>query len=135
MKTVERLDWILDKDDESISNDEKYRLNIEFVHSLGLKCDCVGWSTLDLHNPRADEILSAIDSFCKKNGWRARGIYTRNYTDFSSDWYELIPVTLKENTNRPRVPRAPTVAETVVPLGFGAGTIQGFLYPQRYYRR
>ena len=98
MKTVEILDWILDKDGESISNDEKYRLNIEFVHSLGLKCDCVGWSTLDLHNPRADEILSAIDSFCKKNGWRARGIYTRSYTDFSSDWYELIPVTLKENT-------------------------------------
>ena len=67
MKIIETLDWILDNDDKSIVDDEKYRLNIEFVHSLGLKCDCVGWSKLDLQNPRADEILSAIDSFCKCN--------------------------------------------------------------------
>ena len=66
MKVIETLDWILDNDDKSIVDDEKYRLNIEFVHSLGLKCDCVGWSTLDLQNPRTNEILSAIDSFCKK---------------------------------------------------------------------
>ena len=98
MKVIETLDWILDNDDKSIVDDEKYRLNIEFVHSLGLKCDCVGWSTLDLQNPRADEILSAIDSFCKKNGWRARGVYTRKYADYTSDWYELVPTTFKDNT-------------------------------------
>ena len=98
MKTVEILDWILDKDDESISNDEKYRLNIEFVHSLGLKCDCVGWSDLDLQNPRADEILSAIALFCKISGFKARGVYTRTYTDYTSDWYELVPTGFKENS-------------------------------------
>ena len=98
MKYIEILDWILDNDDKRIVDEEKYRLNIEFVHSLGLKCDCVGWSTLDLQNPRADEILSAIDSFCKKNGWRARGIYTRKYADYTSDWYELVPTTFKDNT-------------------------------------
>ena len=98
MKVIETLDWILDNDDKSIVDDEKYRLNIEFVHSLGLKCDCVGWSTLDLQNPRADEILSAIDSFCKKNGWKARGVYTRKYADYTSDWYELVPTTFKDNT-------------------------------------
>ena len=98
MKVIETLDWILDNDDKNIVDDEKYRLNIEFVHSLGLKCDCVGWSTLDLQNPRADEILSAIDSFCKKNRWRARGIYTRKYADYTSDWYELVPTTFKDNT-------------------------------------
>jgi hypothetical protein len=53
---------------------------------------------LDLQNPRTDEILSAIDSFCKKNGWKARGIYTRKYADYTSDWYELIPTTFKDNT-------------------------------------
>lgn len=98
MKTIEILDWILDNNDKRINGEEKYLLNIEFVHSLGLKCDCVGWSTLDLQNPRADEILSAIDSFCKKNGWKARGIYTRKYADYTSDWYELVPTTLKDNT-------------------------------------
>ncbi len=98
MKIIETLDWILDKDDTRIKKEEEYLLNIEFVHSLGLKCDCVGWSTLDLQNPRADEILSAIDSFCEKNGWKARGIYTRKYADYSSDWYELVPTAFKDNT-------------------------------------
>ena len=98
MKIIETLDWILDNDDKSIADDEKYRLNIEFVHSLGLKCDCVGWSKLDLQNPRANEILSAIDSFCKKNGWKARGIYTRTYADYTSDWYEIVPAVFKDNT-------------------------------------
>ena len=98
MKIIETLDWILDKNDKRINGEEEYLLNIEFVHSLGLKCDCVGWSTLDLQNPRTDEILSAIDSFCKKNGWKARGIYTRKYADYSSDWYELVPTTFKDNT-------------------------------------
>ena len=98
MKIIETLDWILDKDDKSIADNDKYRLNIEFVHSLGLKCDCVGWSKLDLQNPRANEILSAIDSFCKKNGWKARGIYTRTYADYTSDWYEIVPAAFKDNT-------------------------------------
>ncbi len=98
MKIIETLDWILDKNDKRLKGEEEYRLNIEFVHSLGLKCDCVGWSKLDLGNPRADEILSAIDSFCKNNGWKARGIYTRTYTDYVSDWYELVPTAFKDNT-------------------------------------
>ncbi|MBQ3490662.1 MAG: hypothetical protein IJA86_08740 [Clostridia bacterium] len=97
MKINETLDWILDNDDQSIDHDEKCRLNIEFVHALGLKCDCVGWSKLDLQSPRADEILFAIDSFCKENGWKARGIYTRTYEDFISDWYELVFTCFKDN--------------------------------------
>ena len=98
MKMIETLSWILDNDDNRIDNDEKYRLNIEFVHSLGLKCDSVGWSKLDLQSPRADEILSAIDSFCKKNGWKARGVYTRTYEDYTSDWYEIVPTSFKDKT-------------------------------------
>ena len=98
MKIIEILDWILDKNDKQINGEEEYLLNIEFVHSLGLKCDCVGWSKLDLQNPRANEILSAIDSFCKKNGWKARGIYTRTYADYTSDWYEIVPAAFKDNT-------------------------------------
>ena len=98
MKYIEILDWILDNDDKRIVDEEKYRLNIEFVHSLGLKCDCVGWSSLNLSDTRTDEILSAIDTFCKKNGWKARGIYTRTYVDYTSDWYEIVPTMFKDNT-------------------------------------
>ena len=98
MKTIETLNWILDNDNKRISSDEKYRLNIEFVHSLGLNCDCVGWSSLNLQNPRTDEILNAIDYFCKKNGWKARGVYTKSYADYTSDWYEIVPSAFKDNT-------------------------------------
>ena len=41
MKYTEKLSWILDTPDRQY-HDEKVRRNIDFVHSLGLKCDCVG---------------------------------------------------------------------------------------------
>ena len=89
MKYIEKLHWILDN--EQLTDEERYRQNIEFVHSLGLKCDRVGWSELILNNPRTDEILDAVDSFCKKNNFKARCVYTREYMDFESEWYELNP--------------------------------------------
>lgn len=51
MRYTEKLDWILDKIGGPLWSEEKARQNIEFVHSLGLKCDAVGWSTLDLTSP------------------------------------------------------------------------------------
>lgn len=98
MNYTEELLWILDKEGKRLKKDEEYKQNIDFVHSLGLKCDCVGWSTLKLSDPRADDILAAIDLFCKENGWKARGLYTRKYTEVESDWYELLPVDLKDDT-------------------------------------
>lgn len=100
MKFKEYLSWILDrpKDEKEEHKDikekwkeqeEAWRLNIEFVHSLGLKCDCVGWSFLELDRPDADEILDKIDEFCKKGGWEARGGVYREFEEFESDWYEL----------------------------------------------
>ena len=98
MQYTEELLWILDKQGVRLKGDEEYRQNIDFVHSLGLKCDCVGWCRLDLSNPRTDEILAAIETFCKEEGWTARGLYTRNYTQVESDWYELVCTDIKENT-------------------------------------
>ena len=63
MKYTEVLNWILDPIDESRKDDARYQANIDFVHSLGLKCDCVGWSTLKLSDPRTEEILEAIHAF------------------------------------------------------------------------
>ena len=92
MVVEEYLYWILDrprKEEPRMDSEEKYRRNIEFVHSLGLKCDCVGWSSLDLTRPDAGEILDKIEAFCKEEGWLARGDCSRWYEDFESDWYEL----------------------------------------------
>lgn len=96
MKIREQLSWILDDTDSMINKD--YKTNIDFCHSLGLKCDCVGWSTLDLDRPDADEILDKIEAFCHENGWWARGGMGRYVEseegDEPSEWYEL--------TNLPR---------------------------------
>ena len=98
MTYKENLLWILDKNPRRINTDEDYRQNIEFVHSLGQKCDCVGWSKLDLSAPDADGILDQIRSFCQETGWKARGYYTREFTELQSDWYELKPVPFHDST-------------------------------------
>ena len=116
MVVKEHLSWILDRpceewvaihteseqkgesreafqEREWFHHKEKYRKNIEFVHSLGLKCDCVGWSSLDLTRPDAPEILDRIEAFCKEGGWLARGGCAQWYEDFDCEWYELRPIT------------------------------------------
>ena len=95
----EELLWILDKPGTTIHNqDEKFRENIEFVHSLDLKCDSVGWCKLDLANPKTDAIFAKISAFCKENGWRARCLYTRMYAEPDSTWYELVPADFSDDT-------------------------------------
>ena len=99
MNYIEEVHWILDKPSTTIHNqDEIFKENIAFVHSLGKKCDCVGWSNLRRDDPRAEEILQKITQFCKENGWTARGLYTRKYTDFDTDWYQIDSAFFKDNT-------------------------------------
>lgn len=104
MKFKEHLTWILDKRVHRFNDEDKYQQNIDFVHSLGKKCDCVGWSELDMDEPDADEVLDKIEAFCKEQGWRARGWYERTYTDVESDWYEIKIESFKENTKLDKVP-------------------------------
>ncbi len=99
MKYIEDVHWILDKQGITRQNkEEEYKENIAFVHSLGKKCDCVGWSSLKKDDPKAEEILRKITGFCKENGWTARGLYTRQYTDFDTDWYEIDSAFFKDQT-------------------------------------
>ncbi len=88
MKYTEKLSWILDTPDRRYS-DEKVRENIDFVHSLGLKCDSVGWCDIDLGSSRAEEYLDKIAAFCQSKGFWARGWYTRTYAEAKSTWYRL----------------------------------------------
>ena len=102
MEYTEKLMWILDKVGENCHTlEEQERLygeNRAFVHSLGLKCDSVGWCSLDLSDPRTGEIFEKITIFCAENGWRARCIYTRKFAAAESTWYELTPAYFKDNT-------------------------------------
>ena len=102
MKYVEELYWILDEPSGSYltleAQNKAILIRQDFVHSLGLKCDSVGWCKMDLSNPRTDEIINSISRFCQESCWSARGIYTRKYVDIESDWYELAPSDFKDNT-------------------------------------
>ncbi len=99
MNYTEELHWILDCPGTTIHNqDEIFQKNIAFVHSLGLKCDSVGWSKLNLADPRANEILEHISAFCKENGWTARGVYKRQYLETDKQWFEIIPAYFKDST-------------------------------------
>ncbi len=101
MEFKEELHWILDKKVKKpgvIWDEEAARENIDFVHSLGLKCDSVGWCQLDLSNPRTGEIFDAIAEFCQKNGFRARGWYHLYYIDPQAQWFELVTRDFQDNT-------------------------------------
>lgn len=89
MRYTETLDWILDKPGERGYSDENVRLRIDFVHSLKLKCDCVGWSRIDLSAPEADALLDLIEAFCREDNWNLRAHYERHYSDIETDWYVL----------------------------------------------
>ena len=103
MEYSEELLWILDMPRSAFRNDdEMYQYSIDFVHSLGLKCDCVGWCKMSLSNPKAPEILKTIYEFCKENKCGARCYYTREYINVESDWYELVTTDFKENTTSDR---------------------------------
>ena len=89
MQYREEFSWILDKVGMRLNGEEEYGRNIEFVHSLGLKCDCVGWCTMEIGTDGAEEILEKIAGFCRSDGWKLRGNYARRYVDIQSDWYVL----------------------------------------------
>lgn len=88
MRYRDTLLWILDSED-GIKDDEEYRRNIDFVHSLGLKCDSVGWCRIELDRPDTPDILRRIEEFCRNDGWSARGWFTRTLEDAETDWYEV----------------------------------------------
>ncbi len=91
MKFTEEITWILDEGRTSLKDDALHEANIAFSRILGLKCDCVGWTKLDLSRPDAGEILDKIEAYIRQQGRTARCHYTRRYKDLESDWYELTP--------------------------------------------
>ncbi|MBQ7887674.1 MAG: hypothetical protein IJ313_12405 [Clostridia bacterium] len=118
MKYRETLHWILDAADQSAGHgglDEKIRKNIGFVHALGLKCDSVGWSHLDLSDPRTDDIFRRIQAFCAENHMTARCLYIREFADVDSGWYELVPSAFSDQTHSAFV-NAPSADGETVPV-------------------
>lgn len=90
MQLNENLLWMIDGPSKKTWDEEENKRRISFIHSLGQKCDSVGWSNLELSDPGSDEILAKIKGFCDKNGWKARGYYSRGYHVIDCQWYRLV---------------------------------------------
>lgn len=69
--------------------EEEIKVGVDFIRSLGLKSDNVGWCRMDLNRPDSDSLLEQIHSFAFKEGLYLRGYYDRKCSDFTSEWYLL----------------------------------------------
>ncbi len=55
-KIEEKITWIIDGVDKA----DEYDKAIDFVHSFGLKCDSVGWSSLKLSDEKSFDLIKKI---------------------------------------------------------------------------
>jgi len=88
----ENLTWIIDRDWNICKDEEEYSRNRDFVHSLGLKCDYVGWCDYNLGDSNSDIILEKMKEYKEKNSVEVRGlrgIYRRTFPLEESEWYTL----------------------------------------------
>ncbi len=85
----ETLTWIIDRGRFQEDEAAGYAKNRALVHSLGLRCDSVGWCELDLGSPRAPQILDALNVYCVEQDCRLRGYYRRTLEDPDPAWYLL----------------------------------------------
>lgn len=89
LKINETLLFILDSiNSKSIFDDKVTNENIKFIHSLNLKCDCVGWCKIQL-NEKTDQLLNKIKDFALQNKRVVRGWYEKKSTEFDSDFFIL----------------------------------------------
>ncbi|MBE6564761.1 MAG: hypothetical protein E7655_05780 [Ruminococcaceae bacterium] len=109
MKKEEGISWILDRPVTEVialkrkypSDPDEYRKHLwayedemtqrkrDFVHSLGLRCDTVGWCHVEADKTDIPWLLDEIERFCKQEGFLARGGYGCSYEGVESDWFEV----------------------------------------------
>lgn len=84
---TEKIFWIID----SKKNKFDYQFSIDFVHSFGLKCDCVGWCTMPIKSEKDFELLEQIKEKAKALNVKTRLYYEKKETEIEAEWYILNP--------------------------------------------
>ena len=88
MQLNENLLWMIDGPSKKMWDEEENKRRISFIHSLGQKCDSVGWSSLELSDPGSDEILAEIKGIIQEDimsltangiGWSGRSLRSQKY--------------------------------------------------------
>lgn len=91
-KYTEELLWILDNvtvNGSLLKDDDKYAFNRNFVKSLGLKSDVVGWCTLQ-EKTMTDDTINRIIAAADNVDCSVRGHYTfRLSPEYEHEWYLL----------------------------------------------
>lgn len=89
MKIKESIAWRVEN--KKKQDEPAYKEARDFVHKLGLKCDEVGWSYLDLLCPEQAQILAKIQALSKEKKLPLLCTYDKEISDFESEWYLLRP--------------------------------------------
>ena len=89
MSYTETLIWRLDSSAHGAKLEADLEKSADFIRSLGLESEGIGWCKVDLSAPECDEMLDRIGQFCKQTGMKARGHYIRKYRAADSEWYRL----------------------------------------------
>ncbi|MDO5292269.1 MAG: hypothetical protein Q4F05_05910 [bacterium] len=92
MKIEEKLSWIADGPWRM----DDYTESLEFVHSFGLKCDCVGWTTINIQSEKDLELLEQIREKADKEHIFLRAYYEKKISEIETDWYILKPKVLQD---------------------------------------
>lgn len=81
----EEITWKID----NIDKPDEYQNAIDFVHSFGLRSDCVGWCSLTINGEKDFELLKLISEKAKQKKGRTRCYYKKTETGIETDWYIL----------------------------------------------
>lgn len=76
---------------QSEKNTFDHAASVKFIHSFGLKCDCVGWTKIVLDNEEKWELVKRMGEEAKKQKMRLRCCYEREIRDVESEWYFIKP--------------------------------------------
>lgn len=83
----ETVSWIID----GIDKRDCYNNSIDFVHSFGMKCDCVGWCTMKLESQKDLDLLQKIGEQARQKHGHLRCFYEKQYYGMDTEWYLLAP--------------------------------------------
>lgn len=70
---------------------DDYSLGINFMHSFGLKCDCVGWATIILDSEDKLELVKRMGEEARKQKINIRCSYEKEVTDADTEWCFIEP--------------------------------------------
>lgn len=87
MKIKEKISTIVKEQRRA----DDYSLGIDFMHSFGLKCDCVGWAYINLDSEDKLELVKQMCAEAKRQKLNLRCSYTKEISDIDSDWYMINP--------------------------------------------